>query len=394
MNNKVYLVTEYYHESQNTTGYLLGKVYNFLNMQSDIDLVLIAKEDKNSPCYSNAHYIKAISPNKTSLLKRLIYEFMISFYFFVSIMKNVEKKSIVFTGTTPIFLLIVLFFTKKFLKFKWILLVHDVFPENLVAAKVLKQESMVYKILKRFFDVIYTSADEVIVIGKDMEKLVHSKTHKNNISVIQNWIDYSDINVEPKNDNSILKELNWLDMHTTIFQFFGNIGRVQGVDVILDAIKNMEYSHLAKFIFIGDGAYVEKLKIQIKSLNLDNVFYYGALDQSQKSIGLNACDVALVTLAEGMLGLGVPSKSYFSMAANKPILAIMEHESEVSHMLKTHNIGWVVQPNNIHALTNKLDEIVQKNNVYGFNSPREVLKKYYAEPVAMQNILEIIRKLN
>lgn len=92
MNNKVYLVTEYYHESQNTTGYLLGKVYNFLNMQSDIDLVLIAKEDKNSPCYSNAHYIKAISPNKTSLLKRLIYEFMISFYFFVSIMKNVEKK--------------------------------------------------------------------------------------------------------------------------------------------------------------------------------------------------------------------------------------------------------------------------------------------------------------
>ena len=129
-------------------------------------------------------------------------------------------------------------------------------------------------------------------------------------------------------------------------------------------------------------------------MNLDNVFYYGALDQSQKSIGLNACDVALVTLAEGMLGLGVPSKSYFSMAANKPILAIMEYESEVSHMLRTHNIGWVVQPNNTRALTNKLDEIVQKNNVYGFNSPREVLKKYYAEPVAMQNILEIIRKLN
>src|SRR5699024_2203065 len=133
----------------------------------------------------------------------------------------------------------------------------------------------------------------------------------------------------------------------------------------------------------------EKLKIQIKSLNLDNVFYYGALDQSRKSIGLNACDVALVTLAEGMLGLGVPSKSYFSMAANKPILAIMEYESEVSYMLQTHNIGWVVQPNNTHALTNKLDEIVQKNNVYGFNSPREVLKKYYAEPIAMQNILEI-----
>lgn len=394
MKNKVYLVTEYYHENQNTTGYLLGKLYDFLNKQSEIDLVLIAKEDKDSPEYSNAHYIKAVKPNKASLFKRFIYEFLISFNFLISIIKNVEKKSIVFTGTTPIFLLIVLFFAKKLLKFKWILLVHDVFPENLVAAKVLRRESIFYKILKKVFDVIYASADEVIVIGKDMKELVHTKTKKNNISIIQNWIDYCDIAVEKKTENSILKQLAWVDDDKTVFQFFGNIGRVQGVDVILEAIKNMKYLHLAKFIFIGDGAYVSKLKEQIESLNLENVYYFGPLDQTKKSIGLNACDVAMVTLAEGMLGLGVPSKSYFSMAANKPILAIMDYESEVSDMLRIHNIGWVVQPNDIHALTEKLDEIVLKNQNYGFNSPRNILKEYYAEPIAMQNILEIIKKLN
>lgn len=394
MKNKVYLVTEYYHENQNTTGYLLGKLYDFLNKQSEIDLVLIAKEDKDSPEYNNAHYIKAVKPNKASLFKRFIYEFLISFHFLISIIKNVEKKSIVFTGTTPIFLLIVLFFAKKLLKFKWILLVHDVFPENLVAAKVLRRESIFYKILKKVFDVIYASADEVIVIGKDMKELVHTKTKKNNISIIQNWIDYCDISVEKKTENSILKQLAWVDDDKTVFQFFGNIGRVQGVDVILEAIKNMKYLHLAKFIFIGDGAYVSKLKEQIESLNLENVYYFGPLDQTKKSIGLNACDVAMVTLAEGMLGLGVPSKSYFSMAANKPILAIMDYESEVSDMLRIHNIGWVVQPNDIHALTEKLDEIVLKNQNYGFNSPRNILKEYYAEPIAMQNILEIIKKLN
>ncbi len=42
----------------------------------------------------------------------------------------VKKDSIVFTGTTPILLLFVLFIIKKFLNFRWILLVHDVFPEN------------------------------------------------------------------------------------------------------------------------------------------------------------------------------------------------------------------------------------------------------------------------
>ncbi|MDR8383048.1 glycosyltransferase family 4 protein, partial [Acinetobacter baumannii] len=128
----------------------------------------------------------------------------------------------------------------------------------------------------------------------------------------------SDIGTEPKTNNRILQELNWLDSETTIFQFFGNIGRVQGVENILHAIQKMKYAHLAKFIFIGDGAYVARLKEQIQSLGSQNILYYGSLDQKEKTTGLNACDVALITLADGMLGLGVPSKSYFSMAADKP----------------------------------------------------------------------------
>ena len=67
---------------------------------------------------------------------------------------------------------------------------------------------------------------------------------------MQNWIDSSDIGTEPKTNNRILQELNWLDSETTIFQFFGNIGRVQGVENILHAIQKMEYAHLAKFILL------------------------------------------------------------------------------------------------------------------------------------------------
>lgn len=43
------------------------------------------------------------------------------------------------------------------------------------------------------------------------------------------------------------------------------------------------------------------------------------------------------------------------MAADKPILAIME--SEASHMIRTYRVGWVVQPNNTNALA-EIDEIV------------------------------------
>ena len=121
MKNKIYLITEYYHENQNTTGYLLGKLYNFLNKQSDIDLVLIAKKDEHCPQYENAHFITSSQLNKRSLFKRFLYEVVISLKFFFEILKNVRKGSTVFTGTTPIFLLMIIFFTKKIKSFKWIL---------------------------------------------------------------------------------------------------------------------------------------------------------------------------------------------------------------------------------------------------------------------------------
>ncbi|WP_180159100.1 glycosyltransferase family 4 protein [Acinetobacter sp. YH01026] len=393
MKNKIYLITEYYHENQNTTGYLLGKLYNFLNEQSDIDLVLIAKKDEHCPQYDNAHYITSPQLNKRSLFKRFFYEVIISIKFFFEILRNVRKGSTVFTGTTPIFLLMIIFFTKKIKNLKWILLVHDVFPENLIAANVLRNKSYFYKFLKYFFDKIYASADQVVVIGHDMKELVHSKTRLNNIHVVQNWIDYEDIEVQEKSENKILKELNWHNTDVVVFQFFGNIGRVQGVDVICKAIQKMQYPHLAKFIFIGDGAYASALEEQINKLKLDNVCYWGALDQKEKSVGLNACDVALVTLTEGMWGLGVPSKSYFTMAADKPILAIMEEQAEVSTMVKQHNIGWTIPPEDVEALAKKLDDIALNFDQYKLNSPRNVLIENYAESIAMQKILKIINEL-
>lgn len=391
---KVYLITEYYHQNQNTTGYLLGKLYETFNEQSDIDLTLIAKKDPNCPEYSNAHYINAKEPDKRSLIKRFLYELVISIKFLIKTLRVVEKGSIVFTGTTPIFLLFVLYFVKKVLNFKWVLLVHDVFPENLVPAKILKEKNFLYKTAKWLFDKIYASADEVIVIGRDMKELIFQKTNKNNITIVQNWIDPSDIGIEIKQNNQILKELNWNKDDTTVFQFFGNIGRMQGVGIILNAIKKMENLHLAKFIFIGNGAYVSELKDQIQAIGSKSVCYYGSLNQQEKTKGLNACDIALVTLAEGMLGLGVPSKSYFSMAANKPILAIMDQESEVADMIRTHKIGWVASPDDENKLASILDQIVLSRRELELNSSRSILEKYYSEQVAMDKILKIIEKIN
>lgn len=139
---KIYLVTEYFHSNQNTTGYLFHKLYLHLKKTYGSDLSLIVKEDKNNDVIdSDSIIVKDLTLNKKNLIQRLLFESLISFRFLIKILKNVKKNDLVFTGTTPIFLLIVMYLAKKIIGFKWVLLVHDVFPENLVAAKVLKKKT-------------------------------------------------------------------------------------------------------------------------------------------------------------------------------------------------------------------------------------------------------------
>ena len=391
VSKRIFLITEFYDSSQNTTGYLFGKLHEFLSKQKDIDLTLLTKKDEKVPNQPEALYVKGFKFDKKSLVSRASYELLIGLNFFKNCRQNIKKDDIVFTGTTPILLLIIIHLLKKVIGFKWVLLVHDVFPENLVPAKIIKKENLGYKLLKRVFDEVYASADRIIVIGRDMESLVYKKTKHDNITVIPSWIDEGDITLHSKSDNSILNELDWQSGRKVVFQFFGNIGRVQGISKLMQAIKLMKRIDEAQFIFIGDGVYVDELKSLISESDNQNIVYYGPVSQDNKSLGLNACDISIVTLADGMLGLGVPSKAYYSMAADKLIFTIMDKSSETYQMVQENNIGWVVEADDILAIAQMLDKAVADIRIKEFNSPRKVLVDKYSSELAMNKILDIIR---
>jgi glycosyltransferase involved in cell wall biosynthesis len=78
--------------------------------------------------------------------------------------------------------------------------------------------------------------------------------------------------------------------------------------------------------------------------------------RSEQSEFLNACDVAILSLVEGMLGLAVPSRTYNLMAAGKPIIALVSESSEVARVVREEGIGWVVEPG---AVENTVQAILE-----------------------------------
>jgi glycosyltransferase involved in cell wall biosynthesis len=280
--------------------------------------------------------IPPLDKNKVSL--RIIRLLLLTLRMTFAIIKNVKKDDQILLVTNPAFLMITVALLKPFKQFSLDILVHDVFPENLVPAGLIKKESLKFKILSSIFNWSYRKSDKLIVLGEDMGELLIEKLRivPERVQVIPNWFDPS---IKPLLNYSASKYYNIDLSDKIIISFAGNIGRVQGLPEFIDCFIAAKNNQLA-LILVGDGALKEEIKNRIDQEKIENIFLIGSKPRSEQLDFLNACDISLITLKEGMKGLGVPSKTYNIMAAEKPILYIGDKNSEIDKYINNFDNGW------------------------------------------------------
>lgn len=355
----VFVVSEYVDAKQNSTGFFWSKIIKKIGSELGKVTVIYPSVGPATSSFDEGTVteVSFFSPkfNKNKLLFRLFGQLCQNVGFCWNILRYVGKHDVVLSGTNPTLLLLVMPVLKLVKGFKWGVLVHDVFPENLVPAGILNSSSSVYAIASRLFSAIYNSADLLIVIGRDMQELVSQKVRDaKKIVFVPNWADETEVFPVSRHTAPFINELGWEDK--VVFQFFGNIGRLQGIENILESITLVEDDRAA-FLFIGDGALVSKVNDFVIRNPDKNVAYAGAIPLKDKNKGLAACDVALITLEKGMLGLGVPSKAYFSLAADKPLLAVMDDNAEISRVVRETGVGWQCGPADARALADLIVHI-------------------------------------
>lgn len=110
---------------------------------------------------------------------------------------------------------------------------------------------------------------------------------------------------------------------------------MQGLNEFIDKFNRVANPEI-EFSLRGTGAMLSDIRRLYPDIN-----YGGPFNKENQFEVLSNCDIALVTLAKGMYGLGVPSKTYNILAAGKPILFIGDPDSEIALLVREHRIGWV-----------------------------------------------------
>lgn len=403
MKNKIWLISEFYYPMYHSTGYYLTEIAEQLAKSRNNVNVICTNAGYNSEMITsrdkyeirnnvNIYRVLTGNINKNNFSSRLVRLLFSSLKLFYKILRKVKRGDELLVVTNPAFLLLLMPVIKKLKGVGYKILVHDIFPENLIAIGRLSVNSVVAIWLQKWFDYAYSQADVCIVIGRDMEKVIQSKTGQFDKTVlITNWSETQLVKPADRDNTSIIKELGLTDKF--VLQFAGNLGHSQGIRNLVDAIKIVNNSEIY-FLFIGAGAQEHLIKELIIENRLHNVSLLGYRSRESQIDFLNACDVAIVTLSAGMFGLGVPSKAYNIMAAGKPMLVIADYDSEISLCVKEHQIGWVIPPDEPALLAKRIEDIYRwhRNNLCGLSNPRLVAEQQYSKEIVLEKFDNLFSK--
>lgn len=352
---RLWVVSELYYPEETSTGYYLTRIAEGLTDKFEVKAI------SGQPNYSargtraaknevrngvEIFRVAGTTLDKNVIIYRLINMLTFSFSVFFKAVRKFRPGDRVLVVTNPPAVPFIIALASQLRGSICSLLIHDNYPEILIAAGKLKETSVLSRSMAFFNRWLYKHAARIIVVGRDMVELVQRKTAGLDIpiSYIPNWAELENVSPAPKSSNKLLADLNLSEKFVILYA--GNMGPPNDLESVVETAERLlKEDNTFHFVFLGAGVKRSWLVKQVTDRRLSNITVLDPLPRSEQSVFLNACDISLVSLVDKMLGVSMPSRTYNILASGKPILAIAEATSEVARVVEEEKVGWIVPAN-------------------------------------------------
>jgi colanic acid biosynthesis glycosyl transferase WcaI len=229
--------------------------------------------------------------------------------------------------------------------------IQDVFPDAAVETGAISNSWIIAaaRLLER---VSYSRSAAVTVLSRDLRDNVAAKVRPSkqaDIRVIPNFVDTEFI--RPRDRMTALR--SELDIGTeTVVLYAGNVGYSQSLEMVIAAARAMP---LLTFLINGDGSACDSLRALADGLT--NVRFSGYQPAARLPEVLATGDIHLVPLKAGLGRVSVPSKTYSTLAAGRPVLAAIDPGTEVPRILAESGGGASVPPDDPAAFGDALERM-------------------------------------
>ncbi len=239
------------------------------------------------------------------------------------------------------------------------LMLKDIFPQNAVDIGMMGQGGVTYKYFKRMEKKLYEQSVKIgCMSAKNMAYLKENEPYidEKKIEYFPNTVKINDLKM-PERDG---------ERRGVRFMFGGNMGKPQGIDFLLEGIKEAAQIQELKdvtFDFIGDGSESRMIEDFIRDNKTGNLTYSHAVDRDTYERMLSDADIGIISLSERFTIPNYPSRILSYMQVAKPVLAVTDVNTDMKELvLDEACCGYWVRSGDKDGFIKELKRIVKEKD--------------------------------
>jgi glycosyltransferase involved in cell wall biosynthesis len=236
---------------------------------------------------------------------------------------------------------------RRLARVPYVLLIQDMWPQSVTESGFLSsaRARRATALLHRFCDTAYRGASSIAVISPGMADLVAARgVDARRIEVIPNWVDEQ---LFRPGDPSAFNA-GFDDGRFTVM-FAGNLGEMQGLNVVTEAATLLRERDDIGFVLVGDGVARRGLEAAVSERGLTNVSFVPPQSVDRMADVLAAADVQLVSLKDTpLLRVTMPSKIQATLASGRAVIGAVA--GDAARTIEASGAGITVPPGDATAL--------------------------------------------
>ena len=309
--------------------------------------------------------VQTLNLQKTNSIEKGIGTLAIEFQFLAAIKKNFarEKFDVVVYSTPPITFAKVIQFIKKRDNAYSYLLLKDIFPQNAVDMKMLKQNGILHRLFVKKERLLYAISDTIGCMSPaNQEYLLRHNPEISTAKVEVNPNSIRPIEISQSQSEKIaIRNKYKIPTDKKIFVYGGNLGIPQGLDFLLETISNCKNAEVY-FLIVGSGTEFIRIQKWFTDTNPANATLLSGLPKIEYDTLLKACDVGLIFLNKNFTIPNFPSRLLSYLEMKIPVIAATDDATDIGDVVQQNNCGFKVISGDLNKMLQIIDNLMQSSN--------------------------------
>jgi len=311
--------------------------------------------------------VKTLNLQKTNILEKGLGQLLIEFQYLNGIKKFFKDVNfdLILYSTPPITFSRVINYVKRRDNAYSYLLLKDIFPQNAIDMKMLKEGGVLHRMFLKKERLLYALSDSIGCMSEaNKEYVLKQNPHINlrKVEVNPNTITPVSICYSKKEKEGV-RENYGLPITKKIFIYGGNLGIPQGIDFLLKMIAHSK-EEKAFFLVVGSGTQFKKVKNWFEMNKPVNAKLLSGVSKENYDKLLASCDVGLIFLHKNFTIPNFPSRLLSYLEMRMPVIAATDKNSDLGEVLEEAKCGYWVESGDIDSMLKTILKICEDEEFF------------------------------